>query len=165
MSTAHPPRVIPAEQMANAQDFLNNFVPYHLYRVTSRATALALEDYREFGVSVPEARLLLALRMGSEIAAGELSTLLSVEASLLSHMLRHLTTKGLIVRKRDPVERRSIRVSLTAKGLEIATQCRDISARHQNMLLDGLSADERAQLLRLLDRLYNNVSAHAAEQK
>lgn len=147
----------------SAQEYLGHFVPFHLYRVTTRAAALASADYRNLGINVPEARLLMVVLMAPGMSAGELSELLCIERSLLSHMLRHLAAKELVRRDRDAVHRRSVRVSLTPAGEACARACRKISAVHENELVRGFTSQEQEILLTLLDRMYANI-AHVTKQ-
>ncbi|MET0373266.1 MAG: MarR family transcriptional regulator [Rhizorhabdus sp.] len=141
-----------------AQRFLDHFVPFHLYRVTVLAASRAAEDYRTLGISVPEARLLMAVMKAGSLPAGELSELLSVERSLLSHMMRHLVQKGMVQRDRDTLHRRFVRVSLTDAGIACARLCHEASAQHEAELLSGFTPAERELLKTLLDRLYRNLT-------
>jgi len=139
---------------------LERFVPFAIYRVMAKAAALAAADYAPDGISVLEARLLMLVEERPGLSAGELSVAACLEPSALSHMLRHLTGKGLVRRKRNPEERRVVQIFSTGDGGAIARRCRRISARHQTILLDGLKESEVRALRRSLQKMFVNVSGY-----
>ncbi|MHA3791135.1 MarR family transcriptional regulator [Sphingomonas sp. YL-JM2C] len=150
----HPAGSEPSETAGG----LDRFIPFQIYRIMAKAASVASADYAKLGISVQEARLLMLLLERPAIRAGELSDAACIEASLLSHMLRHLAAKGFIHRERDPAQRRSVQVFLTERGEAVARDCMALSAAHQNMLLAGFDARQIDLLRATLDAMYANVS-------
>jgi len=66
--------------------------------------------------SLPEARVLFELYHREGILAGEIITLLGIDKGYLSRILDQLLRNKLIVRRRSARDRRSMPISLTAKG-------------------------------------------------
>lgn len=91
------------------------------------------------------------------IRPGALSERTAVDNSTLSHMLRRLEQAGLLVRERATDDERSVSLHLTRKGRVVAGFCQESSFRHEANLLRPLSAEEAAQLRRLLLRLQEGV--------
>src|ERR671936_2791666 len=76
-----------------------------------------------------------------------------VDASKLVGLLNDLEDEGLIVRRRDPADRRRHIVELSKEGrAQIAAAERAI-AKVEQKLFAGIGDDERAQLLRLLAKV------------
>ena len=75
---------------------------------------------------------------------------IGVDASKLVGLLNDLEADGLIVRKRDPEDRRRHIVEVSAKGTARLEDAKKIAATVEEELLAGLDADQRAELLALL---------------
>jgi DNA-binding MarR family transcriptional regulator len=65
-------------------------------------------------------------------------------------LLNDLEADGLIVRKRDPEDRRRHIVEVSAKGSARLEAAKKTAAAAEEELLAGLDADQRAELLVLL---------------
>jgi DNA-binding MarR family transcriptional regulator len=75
---------------------------------------------------------------------------IGVDPSKLVGLLNDLEADGLIVRKRDPVDRRRHIVEVSAKGSARLEDAKQVAATVEEELLAGLDADQRAELLALL---------------
>lgn len=93
---------------------------------------------------------LVADRPGlSQIA---LAGLLGIEPPTLSQAIAPLRRLGLLDRRRGPGDRRAYALHLTEKGGATVALLRREVPRHEDRVLKGLSAAERRQLHRLLDK-------------
>jgi DNA-binding MarR family transcriptional regulator len=121
----------------------------HLARVGRRAYE---------GAMVPgglRPRHLVALKLLSERGAhGQqgLAEALSLDPSNVVGLLNELEERGLVVRRRDPSDRRRHIVELSAAGEEELAVAYARLARVEDELLGGLNAGERATLYELLER-------------
>jgi len=85
-----------------------------------------------------------------ELSPGQLLAHTLVTSGTMTNRLNHLEARGLVRRRRDPRDARSVRVRLTADGRrKVDGALRDLVAR-EDALLGGLSADERRSLAQLL---------------
>ena len=75
---------------------------------------------------------------------------IGVDPSKLVGLLNDLEAEGLIVRKRDPEDRRRHIVEVSAKGKARLDDARQIASAVEEELLAGLDAAQREQLLMLL---------------
>ena len=75
---------------------------------------------------------------------------IGVDASKLVGLLNDLEADGLIVRNRDPEDRRRHIVEVSAKGTARLEDAKKTAATVEEELLAGLDADQRAELLVLL---------------
>ncbi len=69
---------------------------------------------------------------------------------------------GLVERKPDPTDGRASRVALTRTGRTVATKAMTEHSTRANEVAEVLSADERAQLGRLLGKLLQSLEVSAA---
>jgi len=91
----------------------------------------------------------------SELTAGELRTRGYYLGSNVSYNLKKLVEQGMILHQRSRVDRRSVRVSLTDEGREIADIVEGLYKRHIGSIeqVGGINADEFARMNRSLQRL------------
>ena len=92
---------------------------------------------------------------GSELTAGELRTRGYYLGSNVSYNLKKLVEMGYIHHQRSRMDRRSVRVSLTDKGREIADIVNALYERHVRSIyqVGGIAADDFRNLNRSLQRL------------
>ena len=76
--------------------------------------------------------------------------MVGVDPSKLVGLLNDLEADGLIVRKRDPEDRRRHIVEVSGKGSARLEAAKETAAVVEEELLAGLDADQRAELLVLL---------------
>lgn len=77
-------------------------------------------------------------------------------------LLNELEDAGYVERRRDPEDRRRHLVDITAKGLAAFDRAESAQESLEDEVLAGLSADERAQLRRLLMAALDSPVAEAA---
>lgn len=109
---------------------------------------------------------LLLFNIGSaELTAGELRSRGYYLGSNVSYNLKKLVDLGFINHQRSRVDRRSVRVSLTEKGREIADLVGGLYERHVGSIekVGGIGQDEFQQMnkaLQRLDRFWNDTIAY-----
>ena len=99
--------------------------------------------------------LLLSNIGDSELTAGELRTRGYYLGSNVSYNLKKLVEMGYIHHQRSRMDRRSVRVSLTDKGREVADIVNHLYDRHIRSIdqVGGIGADDFHSLNRSLQRL------------
>ncbi|MBR7652409.1 winged helix-turn-helix transcriptional regulator [Ochrobactrum oryzae] len=109
---------------------------------------------------------LLLFNIGnSELTAGELRSRGYYLGSNVSYNLKKLVDMGFIHHQRSRVDRRSVRVSLTDKGNEIASQVASLYERHIASIeqVGGIQVEEFMAMnksLQRLDRFWNDSIAY-----
>ena len=109
---------------------------------------------------------LLLFNIGnSELTAGELRTRGYYLGSNVSYNLKKLVELGFINHQRSRVDRRSVRISLTEKGQEVAEVVAKLYDRHIGSIeqVGGINSDEFQQMnrsLQRLDRFWNDTIAY-----
>ncbi|WP_159586284.1 transcriptional regulator LdtR [Chelativorans xinjiangense] len=109
---------------------------------------------------------LLLFNIGdAELTAGELRTRGYYLGSNVSYNLKKLVDQGFVHHQRSRIDRRSVRISLTPKGTEIAKVVSKLYDRHIGSIeqVGGIKADEFRQMnraLQRLDRFWNDTIAY-----
>ena len=109
---------------------------------------------------------LLLFNIGSsELTAGELRSRGYYLGSNVSYNVKKLVDLGFINHQRSRVDRRSVRISLTPKGVEIADVVARLYDRHIGSIeqVGGIGSDEFQQMnraLQRLDRFWNDSIAY-----
>ena len=131
--------------------------------VLSRVTRLARHLDRARRAAFAEHELeswdfdvLSALRRAGtpyQLSPGQLVTQTLVTSGTMTHRIDRLVTRDLVVRHRDPADRRGVLVQLTDTGLaRVDAALADLLARESDLLGD-LAETERRDLSALLRRL------------
>ena len=109
---------------------------------------------------------LLLFNIGeAELTAGELRSRGYYLGSNVSYNLKKLVDLGFIHHQRSRVDRRSVRVSLTPKGQEVAEVVGKLYERHIGSIeqVGGINSEEFRQMnraLQRLDRFWNDTIAY-----
>ena len=99
---------------------------------------------------------LLLFNIGdNEVTAGELKTRGYYQGSNVSYNLKKLVDAGYMHHQRSEIDRRSVRVRLTAKGREMRAAVGDLFERHATGMQDQsvITAEAMADMNRTLRRM------------
>lgn len=96
------------------------------------------------------------------LSQAELSRRQRVEAPTMCRMIDRLEREALVVRERDPLDRRSVRVILTPKGRTATQERLSIVQDIEERAFAALSEDERATLHELLGRVLETLPGPGA---
>lgn len=108
----------------------------------------------EHGASWQTWHILRALSMERPRTQRELAGAVGIREATLTHHLRALEDKGLVVRTRLPENRRVQRVECTDAGALLFTRLRDAAVRFDQELRDAIGTErEVTQFLAALSRL------------
>lgn len=116
------------------------------------------EALGEAGGSLPVWLVLLNLKIQRVSSQRELAEAVGVTAPTLTHHLGAMEAEGLLVRRRDPHNRRNHIIELTERGEESFARLRDAAVRFDARLRAGFELDELVALGAQLERLSANVA-------
>jgi DNA-binding MarR family transcriptional regulator len=133
--------------------------PVFLLARVGRIAARWLDDYLAVtGLKRPHAGVLMELRNFGPMSQQSLGERLNIDPSNLVSFLNALEGEGLLVRRRDPADRRRHIVEITPEGSERIPVCDGPLNQLEDQLFAGLSADERDRLRDLLERTLREMS-------
>ena len=111
---------------------------------------------RHGGADINSVQALLLYNMGDgELTAGELKTRGCYLGSNVSYNLKKLVEMGFLDHQRSRVDRRSVRIKLTEKGVDVRDIVEQLYQKHVRTVeqVGGISSDEFGSLNKALHRL------------
>jgi DNA-binding MarR family transcriptional regulator len=114
---------------------------------------LSRDALATWDVAPSHARALGVLARSGPVRLGELSGHLHIAARSTTDVVDSLEQRGLVRRRPDPGDRRSMFVELTAEGERVSAAIAASRAAQGERLFGRLGAEDRAQLARLLGAL------------
>lgn len=109
--------------------------------------------FRAHDLNHYSARILVLLLEHEELRAGELVDLMVLPQSTISSQLQALHSKRLIRRRRSRHDSRSVILTLTPAGLELARDCDGLSLRVHHALLEEVSEREKKAAISFLRKI------------
>lgn len=127
-------------------------------RLYTRAQRVAADACRTTNT---QCHLLTELARSGAQPLGELGQRLCLEKSWISRAVDALAIEGLVTKRPNPSDARSWMVSLTGAGKRRVQQLNQTLDAHATQLLSALSAAERAQVTRALQRILGALRVEA----
>ena len=126
-------------------------------RLHRRLLDVIKDEFERRGrTDVNSVQALLLFNIGdSEVTAGELRSRGYYQGSNVSYNLKKLVDMGYVNHERSRVDRRSVRISLSDKGLEVRHIVSELYDRHINTIeqVGGISSEDFLTLNKSLQRL------------
>lgn len=119
---------------------------------------------REYGLTLAQSRVLVYLfeHPDGRITQRDIEKYLGATHVTVSGLVRRLYRNGFVVVKPDPADRRAKNISLDSAYVSALRSAAADEAEGDELLLRGLSNEDRARLAGYLETMYNNV-LHAGE--
>lgn len=138
---------------------LENFLPYLLNRAGAKIADAFGRVARRHGVTLQMWRVLAALNQRDGQSVSSLANMTSIEISTLSRLLGQMQGRGLLQRRRDDGDQRSITVHRTAAAEAITATLVPIARAYEARAVIGLDQRQERQLKAMLRRLFSNLDA------
>ncbi len=126
--------------------------------------ALRIQGWSEEGLTIPQMRLLWALRDEDGLPVGALAEHLGVNPSTITGHVDRLVRQGLVRREEDPIDRRIVRNYLTERGAATVSALRRIAGNYMINILKRLDDDQLARLEAALGDLNRAADASRHSQ-
>jgi len=130
-----------------------------------RKLAPGQNPLEDTGATGPQLALLDQIAASPGCGIQEIATGLGLTAPTISVGVRRLEEAGLLERQPDPQDGRAIQLFLTAQGQTSHERARAFRREKMRRLLAGLTLEERAALLDLLERAINAAEAGQVQNK
>jgi len=144
--------------MAKGPLILERFLPYRLSVVTNRISGALSRHYAErFGISIPEWRVVANLGRHPGLTANDVVERSAMDKVTVSRAVAALEEKGLLSREKDAGDKRKSLLTLSEKGEQVYVEIAPLALGFERDLLTALTADEAAQLDRIIDKLNSKM--------
>jgi len=147
-------RSVPAGDFAVHVEAVRQFNRFFTQRI-----GVLDESLLDSGLTLTQARVLFEIGTGETCTAGDLISLLRLDAGYLSRILQEFVNSGWVKRKPSPEDARRALLSLTPNGRKKFTELDRQSRRRIGELISPLSASKLTQLLHGIRALQDSLSA------
>jgi MarR family transcriptional regulator for hemolysin len=130
---------------------------------TVKSMREAFEDVlASAGASLPGWIVLSTLADVGRVSQAALASHVHLEGATITHHVDRLEAAGLVRRALDPADRRVRMLELTDAGAALYGRLLAAAIEFQGVVLAGLSAEDRAVMVRCLGVIQKNLAASAA---
>jgi DNA-binding MarR family transcriptional regulator len=144
---------LPAASTAEAGAKPSDMVSSKLIRLANMLRRSGTLVYgRKFGLSQVEWRVLALVGEHAPITLNALAELMGLDKGQISRGVSALVSRQLLLREYRR-NGRGIAITLGARGAELHRELMTAAIERNRLLLDGMSAAETSELLKILDRL------------
>jgi DNA-binding MarR family transcriptional regulator len=142
---------------------LDTHIPVLLSHVANMLTASAARTYsKHHGLAVTEWRLLNVLAAEPDVLPARVCQLTGINKSSVSRAANSLIKRRLITVTPDPTDPRKGVLALTKAGYRLHGEAIVTSIARDELLMSGISCDERMTFVKLLKQMDENVPLVAA---
>lgn len=133
---------------------LQQFIPYRMVRLASNISDAMSEIYTgEFGVSLPEWRVIAQLAEQEQLLAKDIGTLTSMDKSRVSRAVKTLLDKQFIHKTPNETDARASYLSLSSQGRALYHRIVPKVLAWEAGLIGTLEHSEYRELMRILEKL------------
>ena len=130
---------------------------FHL-RCAQVAAFESFKDYlRPYALSPGQLGTMYLIAANPNATQSAIADALLFDRSTMVQIIDQLEARALVVREPSANDRRSHALRLTARGGTLVAELADVVQRHEAQIAQGLSAEERRTLIRLLARVRDAV--------
>lgn len=143
---------------ADRREFLERQPTYWLKRCYHALRRTVDQGLREYGLTLSQREVLLTLYEDGPLDQGGLRERLGLEQSSVSRLVDGLVKRGLVEIRTGETDRRLRVAVLTETGKRLLLQTPGASALGGTVMTQGLTHQERAELVRLLQLCTENLT-------
>ena len=130
---------------------LERFLPYRLSVLSNTvSSAIAAAYFMNFGLSIPEWRVMAVLAANPGLSAAEVTARTAMDKVAVSRAVAALQSAGRLHRTTAPADRRRTHLALTRAGLRVYAQVIPMALEYERSLIAPLNRRDRATLDRLV---------------
>ena len=136
---------------------LEDRVSFLTHRINARLQQVCNPVIFPYKLDLYSSRIIVALAEKGPLRVGELVDLMALPQSTMSHQLKRLEKDGYVLRTRSESDNRTVVITLTERGTEVAETCNRLSDSVMDAISGELSEEELAQLSHLLQRVFDSL--------
>lgn len=130
---------------------------HHLWMKTYlQLNRMVLDRAAALGLSPGQPKILEFLAAQGEHEQKAIADYCEIEPATVGSILTRMEAAGLVTRRNRPGNRRSLYVSLTPRGQDLAGALNGVFAEAEAQITAGLTAEERQTLTGLLEKCLQN---------
>lgn len=127
----------------------------HLRKIDYIIRRKGREILSDFDITVPQFSALQILINQGNMTIGDLSEDMSLACSTITDLIDRMEKSELVIRSKDEKDRRVVRIKVLAKGHNVLDEVLKRRIKFLDSKLTGLSGEEKKNLDKGLDSLYD----------
>ncbi|NLW40324.1 MAG: MarR family transcriptional regulator [Tissierellia bacterium] len=129
----------------------------HLRKIDRIIRLKGREILKDFNITIPQFTALQILIKNGELTIGQLSDKMALACSTITDLVDRMEKNQLVVRKKDPKDRRVVRIEVLPKGHEIVKQVLEKRIRFLEQKMADFTEEEKISLSKGLESLYDSI--------
>ncbi|MUT68588.1 MarR family transcriptional regulator [Paenibacillus sp. NEAU-GSW1] len=122
----------------------------------NRFIVLEMEQHGMNGIGTSHGDIIYSLFKSSRLTMADISKKIGKDKSTVTALVDKLVRLGFVTKERDTADTRVVYVALTPKGSELETVFETISQEMLDVFYSNITDKEKADLLAILKKIYNN---------
>ena len=156
-----PSRPIPDQKVNLAQ--LPNYLGYQIRQAQIAVFKDLLVPLKDLNLTPGEFSLLTSVRYNKGVSQIELASVYDIDKSTLSHSIKRMVNRRLIIRKRLENDRRYYGLSLTPAGSRLLKRVTSIVESQEELMESVVTKAEKEKFLQILSRICNVLAKSKTE--
>ena len=156
-----PSRPIPDQKVNLAQ--LPNYLGYQIRQAQIAVFKDLLVPLKDLNLTPGEFSLLTSVRYNKGVSQIELASVYDIDKSTLSHSIKRMVNRRLIIRKRLENDRRYYGLSLTPTGSRLLKRVTSIEESQEELMESVVTKAEKEKFLQILSRICNVLAKSKTE--
>lgn len=107
---------------------LEKFLCFSIYSAGHAFNRVYKPLLDKLGLTYPQYLVMVVLWQEDDQSVRNIGEKMYLESSTLTPLLKRLESNGLVTRRRDPEDERSVRINLTAEGIALREQAEEVPA-------------------------------------
>ena len=156
-----PSRPISDQKVNLAQ--LPNYLGYQIRQAQIAVFKDLLVPLKDLNLTPGEFSLLTSVRYNKGVSQIELANVYDIDKSTLSHSIKRMVNRRLIIRKRLENDRRYYGLSLTPAGSRLLKRVTSIVESQEELMESVVTKAEKEKFLQILSRICNVLAKSKTE--
>lgn len=156
-----PSRPISDQKVNLAQ--LPNYLGYQIRQAQIAVFKDLLVPLKDLNLTPGECSLLTSVRYNKGVSQIELASVYDIDKSTLSHSIKRMVNRRLIIRKRLENDRRYYGLSLTPAGSRLLKRVTSIVESQEELMESVVTKAEKEKFLQILSRICNVLAKSKTE--
>lgn len=140
-----------------SDDWLDDFIPYTFYRISSKLNLMLIDNLRAIKVSKGRWRVMSVLYPLKKLSINEIADATIMDQATVSRVINQMERDDLVIRENPPHDTRIFLISLSKTGQSHFKALHAKASQHEGIALDGFKASELRQLKSYLQRITDNI--------
>jgi DNA-binding MarR family transcriptional regulator len=144
--------------MTNKTLVLDQYFPFFLGTIANRWSSTSSKLYLEqFGIGIATWRVLASIQAKGQATSLDVANHIAMDTAAVSRAVAQLDQEQYISRVEGRFPGRTRPYALTPAGKRLYTSIMKLALKREALLLTGLTAQEQQELIRLMQRVLQNL--------